>query len=339
MIVVKEVDQSGAVAHPVDYTLVYNDIGSGSDNDGSFWLPVPPSPDYVAMGIVAQIGYGKPSLQDVVCVHRDLAVKGKAGAFIWIDEDTGANMWLGTWMIAVPDAGLHEHAYIAAGTFVGWNSWNQPTDHPAMNVLKIPLPVIVDDANETYEPALTDYARPPDASPPSMNKAILIPFTAINDPVRGGDIHWIVENSPFYRLERNVYHRLLYYDLNQQSVTLTQPVDTTVGVHDSYGQAFHQSTGVSITAADGVRLLGLFTALGWVSGNASLELGYAAQNSITDLEYAPVSKTLAIPPNKAAAIWQRSSGFVLKRHNGTVLENVGVPLEAGIDRYVRSEHP
>jgi hypothetical protein len=340
VIVVKEIDQSGAVVHPVDYTLVYTDAGSNADHDGSFWLPVPPSPDYVAMGLVAQSGYGKPALNDVVCVHKDLVIKGRAGPFIWNDDETGANMDLGTWQIAVPDAGLHDLAYIAAGTFVGWSAWVPPSDHPAMNVLKIPLPVVADGANDSYAPALTDYDQPPSTSPPSLNRSVLVPFTAINDPLRGGDIHWIVENSPFYRLERNVYHRLLYHDHNEQSVTLNQPVATKVGVEAAFGQSFYQVTGVSVSATQGIQLLGPFvTAYGFVSGRVSLELGYGTHAEIAELEYTTDTKTLAIPPDKAAAIWQKASGFVLKRHNGTALEEVGVPLETGIDRYVRSEYP
>lgn len=340
VIVVKEVDQSGAVTHPVDYALVYTDAGSGADNDGSFWLPLPPSPDYVAMGLVAQMGYGKPSLEDVVCVHKDLVVKGKAGAFIWNDDGTGADMDLGTWQIAVPDVGTHELIHVAPGTFVGWSAWVPPIDHAAMNVLKIPLPVVADAANDSYAPVLPNYSQPRPWSPPSLNKAVLVPFTAINDPVRGGDIHWIVENSPFYRLERNVYHRLLYHDYNQQSVTLNQPVATKVGVEAAFGQSFSQVTGVSVTATQGVQLLGSFVTLyGLLSGRVSLELGYGTQTEIAELEYKEDTKTLAIPPDKAAAIWQKASGFVLKRHNGTTLETIGVSLETGIDQYVRSEYP
>lgn len=337
VIVVKEVDQSGAVVHPVDYALVYTDAGSGASYNGSFWLPVPPSPDYVAMGLVAQTGWGKPALTDVVCVRKDLTVKGKAGPFIWNDHDTGASMYLGTWAISIPDAGLHDLAHVAPGTFVGWNSWTPPADHPAMNVLKIPLPMIVDGENEDYEPKLADYDTPPSHSPSTLNKAMLVPFTAVNDPVRFGQIHWQVTNSPFYRLNRDVYYRVLYHDHNQQSVAINQPVNATAGVEPSFGQAFHTATGVSITDSDGMRLLGTYQL---VSSNTSLEFGFDSRTSITELQYEEINKTLVIPPDKAAAMWQKASRFVLKRHNGTTLETVGVPLEVGIDNeYIRSEYP
>lgn len=42
VIVLKAKNGSDALAAPVDYTLLFDDSGSGASNDGSFWIPLPP---------------------------------------------------------------------------------------------------------------------------------------------------------------------------------------------------------------------------------------------------------------------------------------------------------
>lgn len=120
--------RDGALASPVDYTWVYSDWGSGADMDGSFWRPVPPSEDYVCLGLVAQTGYSKPSTDAVRCVRKDLTVPAKVGNTIWIDQGTGATYYFGSWQIIPAD----ENG-IFLGTFTGSggtndSSWSPPTD-------------------------------------------------------------------------------------------------------------------------------------------------------------------------------------------------------------------
>lgn len=120
--------QDGALASPQDYEWVYSDWGSGADMDGSFWKPVPPSEDYVCLGLVAQTGYSKPSTDAVRCVRKNLTVPAKVGNTIWIDQGTGAHYYFGSWQIIPAD----ENG-IFLGTFTGSggtndSSWSPPTD-------------------------------------------------------------------------------------------------------------------------------------------------------------------------------------------------------------------
>jgi len=204
---VKAKDGSDALAEPTDYTLVWNDKGSGSDNDGSFWIPVPPA-GYVAMGIVAQRGYNKPALNDVVCVRADLTTIGEVGAFIWRYQILGIITQFSSWTIDPPDAGPHEQAYLATGTFVAVNSGTEPSIHPAMNVLKLPLPLLGEAPYQTYVPELTGYDTPSSETVPMFACAMLMPCTILKDPLYSNNPHWRIRNSPFYRLEREVYYKL-----------------------------------------------------------------------------------------------------------------------------------
>lgn len=90
VLVVKELE-SGALAYPTGFNLVYNDKGSGADLDGSFWEPIPPK-GYVAMGILCVRGYDQPPTTSVVCLRSNLVVPSKVGSLIWSDKGTGAKM-------------------------------------------------------------------------------------------------------------------------------------------------------------------------------------------------------------------------------------------------------
>jgi hypothetical protein len=331
---VKAKEGSDALQHPVDYTWVYHDAGSGADDDGSFWTPVAPD-GYKAMGLVAQRGWGKPALTDVVCVREDLTVPGAAGDFIWNDDDTGADNDFGSWYIDSPVAGPHENAYLVSGTFVGWNSWSPPQVHPAMHVLNVQLPMLSQTPYQNYVPRLTGYDPPSPETVPIMAREMLVPCTIHKDPLYANNMMWRISNSPFYRLERQVFYKLLYHTHNQTSTDQTNSVLIRSGVTVTESESFWNETSISITAEAGVSFKA-FEAK--VSTTVSTAFGYETQTSVAELREKEVSSSINTPPGKAAALWQRYNRFVLKRHNGTRLEPV-TAWEFGIDSYVIDEYP
>ena len=335
VMVVKAKPGSNALVAPLDYTLVYNDIGSGANDDGSFWTPVPPT-GYIAMGTVAQSGYGKPSLNDVVCVREDLTIIGESGDFIWIDQGTGANMWLGTWKIDPPDAGPHEDAYLATGTFVGWEHWNPPSAHPVMNVFNVPLPLLAEAPYQSYVPKLTGYDKPDDETVPTMARELLVPCSIVKDPLYDStNPHWRITNSPFYRLERQVFYKLLYHNHNQTSEVQTNSVLIRSGVTTTESESYWNETSISITVEAGVSIK-MFESK--VSATVSTSFGYETMTSVAVLQEKEVTSTINTSPGKSAALWQQCNRYVLKRHNGTSLEPVSA-WEFGIDSYVTDEYP
>lgn len=337
MIVIKAKDPNSAIPplkHPTDYTWVYHDVGSGANADGSFWTPVAPA-GYKALGTVAQKGWGKPALTDVVCVREDLTVFGKAGTYIWNDAGTGANYNLGTWNITIPTSGSHESAYLAPGTFIGWNQWSPPVAHDAMNVLKVDLPLLVEAPQQMITPQLTSYTEPGPETAPMMGKAMLVPFSLINDSYYASNPNLQAANSPFYRLERYIYYKLIYFYNNKTSQTQENSVLIRSGVQTTESESFWNETGVSITAEGGVNI-GVFS--GSVSTTVSTTFGYETMTSISVLQEKEVTSTIYTAPGKAAALWQQFNKFVLKRHNGNKLEIVS-SWEFGIDSYLASEYP
>jgi len=334
VMVVKAKPGSNSLAPPTDYTLIYNDAGSGANNDGSFWAPIPPA-GYKAMGIVAQAGYGKPSLTDVVCVREDLTVPGEAGQFIWDDRNTGANMSLGTWRIAPPVAGPHENAYLSTGTFVGINSWAPPSSNPVMNVLNVKLPMLAETPYQQYVPKLNSYDLPPDETVPILAREMLVPCTIVSDPIYANNQMWRISNTPFYRLERQVFYKLLYHNHNQTSVTQSNSYTRKYGVTTEESNAFWNETSVSVTVDAGVSIKAFE---GKISTTVSRSFGYSSQTSVSELEQSEFVSGIDVLPGKAVAIWQRYNRFVLKRHNGTSVEAVKA-WEFGINSFVTDEYP
>jgi hypothetical protein len=296
---------------------------------------------------VAQRGYNAPSLDDVTCVREDLTRPGEAAAdFTWIDDNTGANDWLGTWRITISDMSFHDNAWLETGTFVGQGSeascggsqcWQRPYSHPVMNVLAIDLPVLVDRPLDAWVPRLTGYEQPAVTSSPLMQKTYLVPFTALLGGVdfSQGDIQWLLQHSPFVRAERQVYNKLMFHTINLTSLVQQNSLELVSGVQTTNAETFSHTVGISITVESGVEFLG---AGGKVSATMSYQFGYSTMHSVASLQEQHINVTIYTQPGKAAACWQQRNVYVVKRHNGTRLD-VLAEMEFGIDSYVVDEFP
>jgi hypothetical protein len=339
MFVVKAKEETGPLpplASPTDYAQVWNDSGTGSTDDGSIWKPIPPS-GYVAMGLVAQSGYNKPSLDDVVCVREDLTTPGEVGAYIWDYLKGLPIVYFRSWQIVAPDASAHENAYLAPGTFVAIvnNSGSQtpPIADDVMHVLNVKLPMLAEGPTQDFIPKLDAYVKPADETVPSMARVMLVPFTIVNDT--GYSSVEKLTDSHFYRLERYVFYKLLYHNHNQTSVQQENQVTIISGVTTTESDSFWTETSISITAEGGVSFMGIS---GSISATVSTSFGYETMTSISELEQSEVTSTVYTAPGKAAALWQQYNRYILKRHNGTSLETVSA-WEFGLDSYTVSDYP
>jgi len=338
MMVVKAKDGSDALAEPTGYQWiwVYRKFifPMGVDTLAMVWQPIPPE-GYRAMGSVVTPGSDPPALADYMCVREDLTTFGSAGSFIWNDQETGMPYDLGCWKIYPPESGPHDNAYLETGTFVAHNSWSPPTFHAVMNVLNVELPMLSEAPYQSYIPHLESYDSPPPETVPLLGKAMLSPCSIVNDLLYANNIHWRVANSPFYRLERQVFYKLLYHNYNQTSEIQTNNVTIISGVTTEESQSYWEETSISVTAEAGVSI-GFFE--GKVSTTVTTSFGYSTQTSVAELQQKEISSSINTPPGKAAALWQKYNRFVLKRHNGTDLEPVAA-WEFGIDSYLTDEYP
>lgn len=98
IVIVQVTSESGApaLAAPIDWAQIWNDHGTGGDNDGSFWAPVPPQ-GYVSCGHVIQAGYDQPAIGNsqqielLMCIRADLAKAVPVQALIWSDVGSGGD--------------------------------------------------------------------------------------------------------------------------------------------------------------------------------------------------------------------------------------------------------
>jgi hypothetical protein len=335
-VVVKAKPGSDALVPPDSYDFVWNSRGTGADNEGSFWNPIPP-PGYKALGTVAQRGFDKPSINDVVCVREDLVVDGALGGQFFWGISAGPTKFA-SYPIDPPDAGPHDSCYLATGTFVGTEYEPQPPSYPVLYVLKVMLPMMEEGADQTFAPKLTGYNTPPDKTAPLTSKEMSVPWCIVKDS-RWTNIERLAK-SPNYRLERQVYYQLMYHNYNQTSEVQTNSVELKSGTKVTESEEWSGEVGISITADRGISLgyAGLIGVSNNISVTASVKFGYKTQTSVEELKEKTVTSSINTPPGKAAALWQKYNRFILKRHNGTKLEPVGT-WEFGIDSYVTDEYP
>jgi len=335
VMVVQAKEGSDAIAHPVDYTKIWDDSGSGADDDGSIWRPVPPD-GYVAMGLVAQRGYGKPSLQDVVCIREDLTYEAEAGGTIWVDIGSGADDDFECWPIIPPGgSAAHENAYMYTGTFCAMRNYGHPdfAELPCMHVLNVTLPMLAKTDWRTYTPKLTGYDLPPEWTVPLMAKQMLIPCTMVND--LGLNLNARYGISPFYVLERQVVYKRMYHNINQTSVLQQAAYTKTAGVTRTQSETFKLETCVEISVNAGMTVDG-----GSMGGSCtvSMTFGYETMRSVSELQEQSAETHVDAPPGKAVALWQRYNHFVLKRHRGTELETISA-IDFGIWSFTEDQYP
>jgi len=334
VVVVKAKDGSDALKPPLDYDSIWSTQGSGIDDNGSLWNPVPPA-GYKALGTVAQRGFNKPSLDDVVCVRNDLTVPGDWGQALFGGNNGRAKCM--AYFIYPPDAGPHDSCYLTTGSFVGMRTWPDSSGYPVLFLLKIMVPKLPDPPEQDFTPVLTGYDEPPKQTAPVMDKEIVVPWTLIKDEERSEV--WRYLNSPKYRVERMVYYQLEFHNRNKTSVLQTNSWNKTVGVTRDVQQTISATVGLELSYETGVSAK--FLGIGGdskITFTASIELGYQYQWGISEFTQKEIDVSINTPPGKAAALWRKYNRFTVKRHNGTALETVGT-WDVGTESYVTDEYP
>jgi len=83
--------------HPVRFRQVWRDINSKKPL--FLWEPVPPTPDFVGIGLVASLDNAEPALTEIRCVPRKWAWKLDTASTIkvWTSEGGSACFWVPTY--------------------------------------------------------------------------------------------------------------------------------------------------------------------------------------------------------------------------------------------------
>lgn len=306
----------------VTFTTEFTDYNTYIHN------PVAPS-GYKAMGQVITAASQTP--EPTACLREDLTVSGECYLF-WADYDSYGN-YNSCWYIRQPSTGFHANAYLQQGTFIFKYGMAEPSS-PLANVLNISLPTLAEAPSQEYVPSLTGYDVPTDGLAPKMEKCLLVPYRIIVDSDQDGS--WKIANSPFYRLERQVFYKYInHYDNSQGSMSQSFHWEISYGMTTTQSETVWGETGVELSVEAGVSIYSVSTR---VTATVSESFGYESMTSISELESNTLTIDVNVPAHKAAALWQRYNRFVLYRHNGTDLEEVS-SWQCGINSYVMDEYP
>ena len=184
------------------------------------------------------------------------------------------------------------------------------------------------------EALLESHLSPPPETPPHFARALLVPCTAVRDAAYDDDLPWRIAHSPFYRLDRLVYYKLLYHNYNQTSEVQTNSITMRSGVSTSESETFRDETGIEIGFEAGVSL-SVFSAK--VTTTVSQAFGYERQTSVSTLDEKEIHCAINTAPGTSAALWQEFNRYVLYRHEGTRLVAV-TAWEFGMDSFVTDEY-
>jgi len=296
------------------------------------YLHNPIAPEgYKAMGQVCTGAYQTPD--PAVCIREDLTTPGTCYLF-WSYENNYHQVE-SAWGIYQPSADLHENAYLAPGMFIYESGIDDPTG-PLINVLNVSLPMLAEAPSQDYVPSLSSYDVPSDGVAPRMEKCLMVPCTIVKDGQYSSNMPWRIANSPFYRLERQVFYKYInHYDNSQGSVPQAFHWAITIGMSATESQTVWGETGVELSVEAGVSIYAVQSS---ITATVSRKFGYETMNSITELQTNTLTIDVNIPAHKAGALWQRYNRYVLYRHNGTELEQV-TSWECGINSYVYDEYP
>ena len=114
--------KSGALVNPSSFSLVWNDRGSGADDDVAIYRMNAPS-GYTCLGAVAVRNHStQPDKQKYCCVRNEYVVQADT-VHTWNDKGSGADNDVSLWTVI--RAGGDAYG-IDAGTFIGVSGYSRP---------------------------------------------------------------------------------------------------------------------------------------------------------------------------------------------------------------------
>jgi len=310
-------DTSGtALRPPTDYEPVWADHGSGAHWDGSMWRPIPPA-GYVAMGLVCNSGYDKPSTDVVRCVRQDLAVVGYPGDPIWNDVNSGAHSDFSSWRVDPPTSNAGEVCF-SPGTFIGVGGVHASRDKPARHdcawVLRTLIPEQAPPAGATLRrPTLQSYDRPSPFEQDTVHYTTSLPWFTVKDSALS-DIDKL-RTSPVYRLEREDRYRLADHGYNDTTETQAHSYTYTEGVNKSVSESFSHTAGFEI-GFEWEMVKGFK-----VSGKLSYSFTHTQETTEGWSKEESRTTSIMVPPGTAVALYTVESKYRLFRQDGVQVGN------------------
>ncbi|MGW2600276.1 Vps62-related protein [Streptomyces klenkii] len=322
-----------AVAHPTRYQRLWWDAGTGAENDGALWRPIPPA-GYVALGDVWWTGWSTPPPLDAIwCVKAEHARRPSFGASRWSDWRTGGKVSdVEVWAMDAPpisETDVKERILLPSVYDTALLRYGAPSLTDTSWIIDAPADVKGTPAPKP--PAMTSHDKPTEPVPVT-DRIVRVPFTAIKDPDRSQQ--WKIENSPFYTVQRQVgYKAEIYIDNRHGTVEQPQGQDVTTGFSREESETFTETTSITVSASAGIAYKAFSAGVGV---SITREIGYERRTSVTEFSQVTQARKLTAPPRSAAVLWVETHHLEVYRSDGTM---VGVPLKFQFPSYVIGEYP
>lgn len=145
-------DDQKLLSKPKDLIEVWNNRNTSGLQRVSFWLPAPQE-DYKPIGIIIQVGYTKPTVENIRLVHKDLLAVSDIGKMIWSSKGMNTNPHVSLWCVT-PEVNS-----IQTGLFVMNRGFEPPSFGYTLLTSKIKI--------------TTDTSIPPEIKLPPKGKKLL----------------------------------------------------------------------------------------------------------------------------------------------------------------------
>lgn len=297
-----------ALCPPTDFERIWTDSGSDSLRNCTLWRPMPPA-GYVALGLVCETGFDKPSIDCMRCVREDLVMAAAVGDWLWNDKGSGMKTDFSAWSIQ-PQAATQGEVCFCAGTFVGTDSYTKPTRHPCAYGLKVHIPLKL--GAPPPAPLLQGYAQPSVYETDTVRYTSQMAWFTVKDP----DLSPIqqLQNSPTYTLQRTDRYVLVGFGHNQTSVEQSFKWATVHGAHGNQSRTFTHTTAIDIGTE-------------WQVGSpaSSIKVSAKLSNTLSHTQTSTSGWTTSkgfeivakVPSRKAIATYLIQSNYRLLRQDGT----------------------
>jgi len=306
--------KSGALARPTGFTKV-----ASMSHGMAFYKPIAPS-GYTALGVYPGLANTPPKISEATCVKNAYVHSGKPGP-------TQAH---GIYPVFSRETRFGERNLLLAP--------NCLMHGPATeNAYVLSLPLGAHNGPDPQAPFLNSNKKPEDETPVSKSWAY-IPCVAVVD--KGKTLEWQLDNSPFYRLVRERYWRLIVHRDQTDSDSPGQDSRSVqTGISETTTNSFHQKYGVSFGYKVGAKggIPGVVEGSSEFSANFSYEWGYTTTESINKFQNVTDTHWLNTPPRKASALWNECHRFILERADGSVVTEE--PMFAPTVSFKQTDYP
>ncbi|MFB6563657.1 hypothetical protein ACFCYH_33015 [Streptomyces sp. NPDC056400] len=326
--------------HPADTPLLkppisFTYIGTTQSGE-NVWRPVAPDGYRAFTDIIG--AYGDPNdnpsaFRWSVCVREGQQSDGHTYVYADAPVEKMVGFYEGCWLVAVPQyVGDVDGILLSGGESVIYSPHGEPVDTPVQNLLNLPPSVV--EGPPPILPVMDSYEMP-DLPPPSTDRRVLVPCSAIED---GMPIEWKLENSPYYTvIRKRGFSEIGYLDNQFGTDPESKKYSVSYGVTDTQSETFSASVGVTVGFEAGVDI---FVAEAKVSASLTVNLGYQSSTAVTEMQSTTIENDLNVGPKHAGAMLAETHTIDVLREDHTSASSTG-PLifDALTDTYYLSYPP